>query len=218
VHPIGVGEVVFVAGGESHRPGDGRAAAEGGEYRTLYVPSSDWRRALRDAGLGEVSPLDPVIGDPVLAAELLRLHRRADSGAVPDLDWDILVDRTLARLAAHLGGAPKKRPAAGGRRLERARAYLHANADRRVRLEHLAALAGMNPAHLCRSFSDAYGTPPHRYQTALRVSRAKRLLAAGLPPSKAATQLGFADPSHFGRVFRSFVGVSPGAYAHAVRS
>jgi hypothetical protein len=130
VHPIGVGEVVFVAGGESHRPGDGRAAAEGGEYRTLYVPSSDWRRALRDAGLGEVSPLDPVIGDPVLAAELLRLHRRADSGAVPDLDWDILVDGTLARLAAHLGGAPKKRPAAGGRRLERARAYLHANADR----------------------------------------------------------------------------------------
>ncbi len=51
----------------------------------------------------------------------------------------------------------------------------------------------------------------------LRVRLAQRLLRSGLRPAAAAVAAGFADQSHLHRHFARIVGVTPGAYARAVR-
>ena len=54
--------------------------------------------------------------------------------------------------------------------------------------------------------------PPHAYQLQVRLTRAKRLLLQGVPVSRAATETGFFDLSHFTKHFKRLMGVAPGHY------
>jgi AraC-like DNA-binding protein len=56
-----------------------------------------------------------------------------------------------------------------------------------------------------------FGLPPHQYLLQLRVDAARRLLAAKVPASEVAADVGFADQSHF---VRRFLGVTPGRYVN----
>lgn len=89
--------------------------------------------------------------------------------------------------------------------------------DSNIRLDELAAVAGYNRHHLVRSFRQAYGAPPHRYRTLLRLATAKTLLAQDLPVTDVAARLGYCDQSQLNRHFREAFGVSAGAYARATR-
>jgi AraC-like DNA-binding protein len=73
----------------------------------------------------------------------------------------------------------------------------------------------MSRFHLARGFAREFGLPPHAYQIALRVERARALLARGLRAVDVAAAVGFADQSHFARHFTRAVGVTPGRYARA---
>jgi len=81
------------------------------------------------------------------------------------------------------------------------REYLHDNYADNVSLEELARRANLSPYHLNRIFSREVGRPPHRYQIAIRVGRARELLARGTPITRVATETGFADHSHLTRTF-----------------
>ena len=85
----------------------------------------------------------------------------------------------------------------------------------RVTLEQLAAEVAMSRSALSRAFTAAEGLPPHAYHNQLRVERAKELLAAGTSLARVATATGFADQSHFSRVFREFTGATPSQYQAA---
>jgi AraC-like DNA-binding protein len=63
---------------------------------------------------------------------------------------------------------------------------------------------------LTRLFRAAYGLPPHR--------SARRLLERGVAPGEVAQQTGFVDQSHLHRHFTRTLGITPGAYAAALRS
>jgi len=82
-----------------------------------------------------------------------------------------------------------------------------------ITLDDLAANAGLDKFHLCRAFRAQVGMPPHAYLTRLRIMRAKQLLAAGVPPSDVAPQVGLYDQSQLNRHFRRIVGTTPGRYA-----
>jgi AraC-like DNA-binding protein len=82
-----------------------------------------------------------------------------------------------------------------------------------VRLAELSKLVGLNRSHLIRSFKKATGLPPHAYFLQLKVSEAKRRLVRGEPISQVALETGFADQSHFSRVFKNAVGITPAQYA-----
>jgi len=56
------------------------------------------------------------------------------------------------------------------------------------------------------------GLPPHAFQLQLRVDRAKTLLAGGVDITAVAQRTGFADQSHFTRILRRSVGVTPGRF------
>jgi AraC-like DNA-binding protein len=99
----------------------------------------------------------------------------------------------------------------------RAVAYLEA-APGLVSLDVLARAVHLSKSHLVRLFRTQVGLPPHAYLLRLRISRACRLLAGGVPIAEAAHAAGFADQSHLTRHFKYYLGVTPGAYVRALRS
>jgi len=72
----------------------------------------------------------------------------------------------------------------------------------------------MSRFHFLRIFAQQFGWPPHAYQMALRVERARILLKAGVPIGD--IELGFMDQSHFTRHFKESIGVTRGLYAKMV--
>lgn len=84
-------------------------------------------------------------------------------------------------------------------------------------LDRLAAEAHLSPYIFARSFTATLGQPPYEYVTARRMDRARSLLAnAPGSVSEVAAAVGFANLSHFRRVFRAHTGVSPPAYRDQV--
>ena len=62
-------------------------------------------------------------------------------------------------------------------------------------------------------FAVSTGLPPHQWLLRQRVKAAKQLMTVrDLPLSEIAMSAGFANQSHFTRVFSAAVGVSPGAW------
>jgi AraC family transcriptional regulator len=89
--------------------------------------------------------------------------------------------------------------------------YIEAHLDAELSLDRLAAVAHVSPYHFARLFKHSTGLPPHQYVIARRVERAKELLRDRdrLPLAEVATEVGFADQSHFTRHFRRLVGITP---------
>ena len=85
-------------------------------------------------------------------------------------------------------------------------------------VEELAALAGVHPTHLLRTFRRHHGATISSYVRQRRVERARAAVAKGEQPlSVIALDAGFADQSHFTRVFRQAFGETPGQYARSLR-
>ena len=82
-------------------------------------------------------------------------------------------------------------------------------------LERLARQAGLGRYQLIRAFRAATGLTPHAYLLNARINQGRRLLRDGLALAEVAYQLGFADQSHFQRVFKAHVGLTPGQYRRA---
>jgi transcriptional regulator GlxA family with amidase domain len=85
-------------------------------------------------------------------------------------------------------------------------------------LSEPAAACGLSANYFARAFKQSMGTPPHRWMLLQRVLRAKSLLRdADRSLIDIAAACGFADQSHFTRVFTSIVGASPGAWRKQVQ-
>jgi AraC family transcriptional regulator len=85
-------------------------------------------------------------------------------------------------------------------------------------VEDLAQLAGVHPTHLLRTFRRHHGVTISNYVRQRRIQRARLAVANGdRPLSMIALDAGFADQSHFTRVFRQAFGETPGQYARSLR-
>ncbi|KNX77774.1 AraC family transcriptional regulator [Pseudomonas sp. 250J] len=82
-------------------------------------------------------------------------------------------------------------------------------------LDALARLAGMGRYQLIRAFGAATGMTPHAYLVNARVNKARQMLREGQALAEVAYRLGFADQSHFQRVFKAHAGITPGTYRTA---
>ena len=95
------------------------------------------------------------------------------------------------------------------RRLERARAFLHAHDHCNVTLGEMAAVAGLSQFHLARYFKHVFGQSPISYHRALRLKRAADLLAGGASVAEAAEAAGYSDPVALSHAFRRKYGAPP---------
>lgn len=128
-------------------------------------------------------------------------------------------------LARRHSADPPDPPATYGRgglaswQLRRVRDYVDSHLADDVSLAELAALVGLSPSHFSRAFKATTGLPPHQYQLAVRVERAKHLLLqTATSLSEIAAICGFSEQSHFARTFRARVGISPGAWRRERKS
>ncbi|WP_164762533.1 AraC family transcriptional regulator [Mesorhizobium sp. M7A.F.Ca.MR.245.00.0.0] len=107
----------------------------------------------------------------------------------------------------------RRRSPLSRRKLRLVTDYIDAHCLDRIRLADLAALTGLSETAMSHAFKAATGVPPHRWQMQARVDRAKAMMArdaASLGDIAEAT--GFFDQAHLTRVFKSIVGLTPGAW------
>jgi len=96
------------------------------------------------------------------------------------------------------------------------RTHIEANLDATLRVEELAVLAKLSSFHFCRAFRNSFGESPHGYVMRRRVERAQGLmLTTTASLGQIAAECGLADQAHFNKLFRRFVGESPGMWRRA---
>lgn len=102
--------------------------------------------------------------------------------------------------------------AISARRIHAVIDHIEAAPERDHSLTRLAGIAGVSPAHFCRVFKRATGLAPRQYVNKARIARARLLLeSTETPIALIASRLGFANQSHFNRLFRALTGTTPGA-------
>ena len=98
-------------------------------------------------------------------------------------------------------------------RLKRVLDYIAENMGADLSLSQLSAIAGMSPHYFSELFKQSTGFAPHRYLVLQRIEHAKRHLCnPKLNILDAGLEAGFQNPSHFARVFRRVVGLSPSSF------
>ncbi len=157
------------------------------------------------------------VDDPVvrgLASSLLPALERPEEAS------RIFVDHALMAIGVHVaeryGDMKRPSPYRGGLapwQERRIRALIDANLDGEIALATLAATCGLSVAQFSRAFRNKFGTTPHRWLLRRRVDAAKALLRDRAKPlAEVALACGFADQSHFTRVFGTIAQISPGAW------
>ena len=196
-----------------HVPHDGRAATHHGfRKRVLYLDTSVLDERLIDAAVAE-----PSRSDRLLRHRIHQLHLAlAQPGEALAAESRLTLIRD--RLYRHFGRSADEPDRPAGRRLaEQLRDLLDAHVVTGVTLREAAQVLHAHPVHLVRSFTDAFGLPPHRYLTGRRIDGARRRLLAGERPARVAVEVGFHDQSHMTRHFVRHLGVSPAEYARTHR-
>jgi AraC-like DNA-binding protein len=95
----------------------------------------------------------------------------------------------------------------------RVREYIDAHIGTRILISDLSDAARRSEAHFARGFKQAFGQTPHSYVMRRRIEFACRSMCAGEDSlGDIAAACGFTDQAHFCRLFRRYVGQSPGAW------
>jgi AraC-like DNA-binding protein len=192
----------------------GRAETESGwRYRMVYIDRAVVERVTGERGwwFGNAVRQDALGAHRVTALlnDLWQAHE--------PLVFDSLLFSLLAEFRNH---ARVSQPEVAERALRFAPVvdYLRSCLSHRLTLGELAAVAGLSPFHFLRRFQAQYHVTPQQMLMALRLSEAKRLLAAGEPPAQVAAMTGLTDQAHLTRAFARRYGVTPARYQRQVRT
>lgn len=184
-------------------------------YQMLHV-AADWLAQLRlESGLSAAEPGAParISRQPALYRAFCALNELLFSAAgVTEKEAALIAFMGDHDFSEHppLAAAPAPRLALPALRGLIAR--IEADDPAPLSLEALARQAGLGRYQLIRAFRAATGLTPHAYLINGRVNRGRQLLRDGQALAEVAYRLGFADQSHFQRVFKAHVGVTPGQY------
>lgn len=206
-------DVVYIPAGETHccNPEDsGRWS-----YQMLYL-DTDWVASVvqecSDLDTPEIPRPHPELPDRILHARLTKLNETLFSQRhEPDKEAALLTfvgDCFIPEPESAARAPGPSAPAA----LARVRALIEDRLGDTLSLNDLATEARMSRYHLLRTFRNWTGMTPHAWQIDRRIQQARHLLDREIPLSEIAQHLGFADQSHFQRIFKQRVAVNPGEY------
>jgi AraC-like DNA-binding protein len=210
-------------------PGDSvEASGAHAETITLSITPAYVLDCAVRARLTRDDALITFIGHDVCDERLARLARDIgeelrDAESGQELVVAALVEQLVVRLlrrhanVRRAEGLELTRAGLVDRRLRRAVELMHAHLGRELPLEELASAAYLSPFHFARLFKKATGASPHAYLAALRIERAKSLLATtDLSITEIATRVGYSSSSHFTKAFRQSTGLTPRAFRAAL--
>jgi AraC-like DNA-binding protein len=210
-HETYAGSLFIVHPGEIHS--NAANPTSGCSFRTLNVSPHIFERAILYAtGRRQELPFFPtaIVCDKDMLALYRSIHASFEESA-SRLERETLLLQLLIKLTSRYAEARpdlshfEKEPSA----VKRVKDYLEANYALNISLEDLAQLTNLSPFHLNRVFSKTLGLPPHAFQTQVRITKARKLLAQGRPISEVTYETGFADQSHLTRQFKRMFGITP---------
>lgn len=188
----------------------------------LHIPRTSLDDLADEANAHAISALRAPDGwkttDPVVAA--LQVHL-VEAIVQPNDASQLFVDHVMLALHAHIartfGGMRETgQPRTGGLapwQVRRARELIAANFSGDMSLQQIATECGLSVAHFSRAFKLSTGTTPHGWLQTCRVDHARGLLQdADLSLAQIAIMCGFADQSHFTRIFTRLAGSAPGSW------
>jgi AraC-like DNA-binding protein len=207
----GPGDLITVNPGEVH---DGAPIGESRTWAMLYLCPERMGAIVSDIREGKSADMeftDPVLRkDPVadrFAVTYSALVRGEDEAAGEQLMLlvaGLLRETRLSRSAA--------RP-----RLAQAKARIDDDPAGHHPLSELAQDAGISRFQTLRGFTRLTGLTPHAYVVQRRLDIARSMIGNGSGLADAANAAGFSDQSHFHRSFTRRYGLTPGAFAAAMR-
>jgi AraC family transcriptional regulator len=125
----------------------------------------------------------------------------------------------IADVAFPPSSAAPSKPIRGGLapwQIRRVTTHIEINLDGTITTKDLATLARLSSYHFCRAFRNSFGDSPHGFVMRRRVERAQGLmLTTSASLGQIAADCGLSDQAHFNKLFRRFVGESPGVWRRA---
>lgn len=157
-------------------------------------------------------PLVSATIDRSLARAMLRLAHLVCS----DRAWSALHEGAIREvyywtLRGEAGPSLRHRVAraAGVERLAEAMRYIQAHLGDPLEIATIAKAAALSPSVLHASFKQVLGESPMQLVKRLRLEAARGRIAAGMPVTTAAVEVGYLSASQFSRDFRRRFGVAP---------
>jgi AraC-like DNA-binding protein len=174
--------------------------------------ASHWCERLGDAAKVLREPGDFNDGPSTWLARRLAGECRAQDAVTPLVVEGLVLELLAACVRTHSDALRSHPP----RWLRTVDELLHDRLAQPLRMDELAAAAGVSVDHLARVFRRVRGCSVGEYLRRLRIQWASERLVHGEEPlAEIALAAGFADQSHFTRLFRQAFGVTPGAYRAA---
>jgi AraC family transcriptional regulator len=194
------------------------------EVSHVYLTEQRLQNTAELLGGGRVELIDRVAFDDTATSHILEMLSR--SSVTADAASRLFVEQAIDLLCTQLIRAHSSvgtlQPAEPKRGLadwqvKRVTGYMQDFIDREIGLQELAALVGLSQYHFCTAFRLAVGVSPHQHLTALRMARARELLAAlDLPIIQVALAVGYQTPSAFTASFRKATKVTPSEFRQSL--
>ncbi len=207
------GDLITVNPGEVH---DGAPLGDSRTWTMLYIAPQRMAAIvldIRDGRSADLAFTDPVLRDPPAAGRFKAAYAALTGGA----EGDQADDERLILLVAGLLSKDVKPAASTPRSLICAKHRIDDDPAGPHSLDDLASLAGLGRFQALRGFAKLTGLTPHAYVVQRRLDLARAMIREGTALADAAVATGFSDQSHFHRAFTSRYGLTPGAYAAAMR-
>jgi AraC-like DNA-binding protein len=187
---------------------------EGWRYRMIYIDA----KVLGDiCGQEHWWFADAVISNDPARARRMSFLLESLWQTQDTLAFDSLLVELVAQLQP-LARTPTALRADKNMRFEPVLDYMRAHLDERLVLEDLARVVDLSPFHFLRLFKAQHHATPQQMLMALRLYKAKELLAQGHAPAQAAATVGLSDQAHLTKAFSQRYGVTPARYQRQVRS
>jgi len=149
---------------------------------------------------------------PLLGMKLYREF--LEMGEVSSLVIEGLMLAIIGETSRSKAPASVSRPP---RWLDQAKQLLHDRFIEPLTLAEIAQEVGVHPVHLAQVFHKYYHCTVGEYVRQLRIDLAcKQLASSNIPLCQIALTLGFADQSHFTRIFKRYMGVTPSQYRELI--
>lgn len=161
----------------------------------------------------------PQVFDYSFRTELLRHARLLFAGQAASISADYARGCFYLLLSLHKNAArPKETPPAGERHVSAAIEFMNMNLHTKITISDVAAHLFIDRQYLYNLFRQHTGISPKNYLSALRIERARALLAnSDLTVSEIGTSVGYPDCLQFSRFFTTHCNLSPLAFRKAAR-
>ncbi|WP_255415704.1 helix-turn-helix domain-containing protein [Promicromonospora sp. AC04] len=181
----------------------------------LHFVGLDSAELVRSAHHAAGGPLSH-LRDPAPVASLVsQVIDALDSGTAGGL---VRASGAAWNALAQLIATGRRTPGPALSPVEQAVEHLRATTPQRTSVDALAAMVGLSPSQLNTVFRQQVGVPPLRYQSDLRMARARELLdSTELAVAAIAHSCGYDDPLYFSRQFTRTHGLAPTAYRARVK-